>query len=149
MVSAVNSWLWYRRHYALLQENKPMTLYTFISNIASGLVEVKANIGRPLGNTPPNNKRALAVRRPAYDVRQDGESHLPDWSSKRQRCTMNSCDSLSYIYSVRFQFLFFQGEKIFENIFHFLFQKLLILFLFKLFSIIIFNSSKKINKEHR
>jgi len=101
MVSAVNSWLWYRRHCALLQENKPMSLYTFITNIASGLVEVKAKIGRPLGNTPPNNKRALAVKRPADDVRKDGESHLPDWSSKRQRCKMNNCDSLSYIYCLK------------------------------------------------
>ena len=34
-------------------------------------MEVKAKIGKPLGNTPPNNKRALAVKRPAHDVRKD------------------------------------------------------------------------------
>ena len=34
-------------------------------------MEVKAKIGKPLGNTPANNKRALAVKRPAHDVRKD------------------------------------------------------------------------------
>ena len=34
-------------------------------------MEVKAKIGKPFGNTPPNNERALAVKRPAHDVRKD------------------------------------------------------------------------------
>lgn len=52
MTSAVNSWLWYRRHCKLLQEGKTMSLYTFISYIASGLVKVKTIVGRPLSDTP-------------------------------------------------------------------------------------------------
>ena len=97
MVASVNSWLWYRRHCKLLQENKTMSFYTFISFIASGLIEVKAKVGRPLSNTPPQNKRALAVKRPVDDVRTDGDSHLPQWKEKRQRCKMNNCERLSYI----------------------------------------------------
>jgi hypothetical protein len=34
-------------------------------------MEVKAKIGKPFGITPPNNERALAVKRPAHDVRKD------------------------------------------------------------------------------
>ena len=36
MISAVNSWLLYRKHCKLLQEGKTMSLYTIISYIASG-----------------------------------------------------------------------------------------------------------------
>ena len=73
-----------------------MSLYTFISCIASGLVEVKAKVGRPLSNTP-SNKTSPAVKRPIDDVRTDGDSHLPDWTEKRQRCKMRNCDKFSYI----------------------------------------------------
>ena len=96
----------YRRHCKLLNEGKTMSLYSFICNIASGLIEVKAKVGRPLasglievkakvgrplGKTPPQCKRAV------NDVRTDGDSHLPSWVEKRQRCKMNNCDRLSYI----------------------------------------------------
>lgn len=87
MIRAVNSWLWYRRHCKLLQEGKTMSLYTFISYIASGLVEV-------------SNKTSPAVKRPIDDVRTDGDSHLPDWTEKRQRCKMRNCDKFSYIASL-------------------------------------------------
>ena len=97
MIAAVYSWIWYRRHCTLLNEGKTMSLYSFICNIASGLIEVKAKVGRPLGKTPPQCKRAIAVKRPANDVRTDGDSHLPSWVEKRQRCKMNNCDRLSYI----------------------------------------------------
>jgi hypothetical protein len=50
-----------------------MSLYSFICNIASGLIEVKAKVGRPLGKTPPQCKRAIAVKRPVNDVRTDGD----------------------------------------------------------------------------
>jgi hypothetical protein len=67
MIAAVYSWIWYRRHCTLLNEGKTMSLYSFICNIASGLIEVKAKVGRPLGKTPPQCKRAIAVKRPAND----------------------------------------------------------------------------------
>ena len=97
MISAVNSWLWYRRHCKLLQEGKTMSFYTFISYIASGLAKVKAIVGRPLSDTPSSNKKSPAVKRPIDDVLTDGDSHLPDWTEKRQRCKMRNCDKFSYI----------------------------------------------------
>jgi hypothetical protein len=53
MIAAVYSLIWYRRHCKLLNEGKTMSMYSLICNIASGLIEVKAKVGRPLGNTPP------------------------------------------------------------------------------------------------
>ena len=97
MIAAVYSWIWYRRHCTLLNEGKTMSLYSFICNIASGLIEVKAKVGRPLGKTPHQCKRAIAVKRPVNDVRTDGDSQLPSWVEKRPRCKMNNCDRLSYI----------------------------------------------------
>ncbi|CAC5412420.1 unnamed protein product [Mytilus coruscus] len=63
----------------LLGEEKTMSLYTSISSLTSGLIEVKAKIGKPLTNTPPAYKKALAVKRPVDDVRKDGENHLHEW----------------------------------------------------------------------
>ena len=73
-----------------------MSMYSFICNIASGLIEVKAKVGRPLGNTPPQCKIAIAVKRPVDDVRT-AETVICHLGEKRQRCKMNNCDRLSYI----------------------------------------------------
>lgn len=63
MIAAVNSWIWYRRHCKLLNEGKTMSLYSFICNIASGLIEVKAKVGRPLGKITTSKQEGNCCRK--------------------------------------------------------------------------------------
>ena len=77
IISVVNSWLHYKRHCRLLEVN-PMKLCDFASEIAEGLIEYKAKIGRPLVSSPPvippTNR---PTKRPADVIRKDGTNHLP------------------------------------------------------------------------
>ena len=97
IISVVNSWLHYKRHCRLLEVN-PMKLCDFASEIAEGLIEYKAKIGRPLVSSPPVKPPTnRPTKRPADVIRKDGTNHLPIWDEKRQRCKLSGCDGFSYI----------------------------------------------------
>ena len=92
MIAVVNSWLYYKRHCALLQI-KPMKLCDFASEIADGLVEIKAKIGRPLVSSPPAKPpTGRPIKRPVDVVRKDATNHLPILEEKRQRSKLRGCE---------------------------------------------------------
>ena len=61
-----------------------MKLWDFASDIAEGLIDLIAKIGRPLVSSPsvkpPTNR---PIKRPADVIRKDGTNHLPMWDEKR------------------------------------------------------------------
>ncbi len=89
MLGLVNAWLIYRRDSKLLGVQKPLKQRSFQAEVATSLILLRSQRGRPTLNatSPPPPPKRVRVGVPD-DVRTDQVSHWPVKCNQRGRCKL-------------------------------------------------------------
>lgn len=107
-VTVVNSWILYKKVFEQNNlEGKLMSLSKFREDLGTSLCTTDKiytpTRGRPLkrSDISPNisdRKRVRTVNHIPDSTRFDHLSHWPEWTEKRQRCSLLDCKGFTFVY---------------------------------------------------